>query len=122
MANISPAFWPIIPPPPGQVSNFIDSPSRGYLLTAIGSVVLALQILFFSLRMYSRMFVARKLRWDDCKSNIICECWKMILTLPRSNLYNWICMSCHCPCCARSLIPAALHTCLLHHMHSRYEQ
>ena len=61
---------PLQQPPPGQVSNFIDPPSSGHLVTIVGSIFLVPQLLFYGVRMYTKIFVARRLRWDDRMSKV----------------------------------------------------
>lgn len=59
---------PIATPPTRIKSNFINPESNGFVLTTVTSIFLGFQILIFAARIYTRAFIARKLRWDDCKS------------------------------------------------------
>lgn len=61
------ATIPLVPPPPGVKSNFVNPPSTGNSVTITASIFLGFQIIFYGLRMYTRAFVAHKFRWDDCK-------------------------------------------------------
>ncbi|KAF4624108.1 hypothetical protein G7Y89_g14065 [Cudoniella acicularis] len=61
---------PLTAPPEGVVSNFVNPDSNGYILVNVTSVFLIFQILFFIARIYTRAFVARRLRWDDLACTI----------------------------------------------------
>ena len=64
------ALWsetPALEPPPGVESNFTDPEDRGSIILIVGSTLLALMILLYSVRMYTKFFVIGKLSWDDCK-------------------------------------------------------
>jgi hypothetical protein len=63
------ATLPAAPPPPGIVPNFEHPPSRSNLLLGLTSVFLALAVISYSIRMYTKIKIFRKLTWDDCKSN-----------------------------------------------------
>jgi hypothetical protein len=58
---------PGIPPPPGEVTNFIDPPN---LLTTM-SVVIAVSSVFMvtavGLRVYSKISTRRAFSWEDCE-------------------------------------------------------
>ena len=62
---------PLQPPPPGQISNFIDPSSRGPAIVAVCYVFIALLWPIFLLRLYSKVFVIRKFWWDDGKSILL---------------------------------------------------
>ena len=57
---------PGMPPPPGQVSNFVDPPN---LLTAVVVVITISSVLMMvavGLRVYSKLNSARSFSLDDC--------------------------------------------------------
>ncbi len=63
-----PALWSLVPslePPSGVQPNFVNPEDRGDVLLVVGSVLLALMIIFYSVRMYTKLFLIRKLTWDD---------------------------------------------------------
>ena len=64
-----PALWSLIPaaePPLGVQSNLTNPEDRGYIILVMGFVLLALMLFFYSIRMYTKLFVVRKSTWDDC--------------------------------------------------------
>lgn len=63
-----PALWSLVPglePPLGVQPNFINPEGRGYVILVVGSVLLTLMIIFYTVRMYTKLFLIRKLTWDD---------------------------------------------------------
>ncbi|TVY78302.1 hypothetical protein LSUE1_G004229 [Lachnellula suecica] len=56
---------PVRPPPPGQVSNFVDPVSRSYQLVIIIGVFTALVSIFVLLRLYIRLGVTKSYGIDD---------------------------------------------------------
>ncbi|KAI9847287.1 MAG: hypothetical protein M1837_002874 [Sclerophora amabilis] len=62
--NITPDM-PLVPPPPGITSNFVDPPSRRQEVVVCVAVCLALSITFLLGRMLTRAFITRSLGWDD---------------------------------------------------------
>lgn len=58
---------PLMKPPPGEVSNFINPPSIGNAIIIVQVVFLTLMLGFVALRIYTRGFLNRSLGWDDCK-------------------------------------------------------
>ena len=60
------ASFPALEPPPGVVPNFIDPPDRGYTVIVVGAVLMALMVLFFMVRLYTKCFVSKRFSWDDC--------------------------------------------------------
>jgi hypothetical protein len=69
--NASPAELAIfantsaIPPPNGVTPNFKNAESRGSLQIAVTSVLLGLMILFFINRIWVKLFLNKKVAWDD---------------------------------------------------------
>lgn len=53
-------------PPPGQVPNFVNPPSRAGITTVIVSVTLALMIVFVTVRVYADVWVLRKMEKAGC--------------------------------------------------------
>ncbi len=62
-----PATTPVLAPPPGVKSNFVDPYSRGPMLVQLNAILLTLVMLFFMMRMWTRVFITRSLGWDDCE-------------------------------------------------------
>ncbi|KAH9862708.1 hypothetical protein J1614_010801 [Plenodomus biglobosus] len=70
--SIPPALLATLPaasPPPGVVSNFDNPPSRANLLLGLTSAFFALAVISYSIRMYTKIRILRKVTWDDCKSD-----------------------------------------------------
>ncbi|PQE12570.1 integral membrane protein [Rutstroemia sp. NJR-2017a BBW] len=56
---------PAIPPPDGVSPNFEHPQSRGQLQITVTSVILSIMLLFFINRVYVKVFLIKKARWDD---------------------------------------------------------
>ncbi|MCJ1254826.1 hypothetical protein MMC24_002642 [Lignoscripta atroalba] len=59
------AGLPAQAPPPGVVPNFIDPYSRGPMLVIVSSILIGLMVLFVAARLYTKLRINRKLKWDD---------------------------------------------------------
>ena len=89
VSKLSPAQlqeYPAMQPPVGHISHFGNPIADGYTgnVAIIVSCVLAgLALVTVSLRIYARLFVAKLLGWEDCKSSFsrqICEAdWSRLL-------------------------------------------
>lgn len=53
---------PFHPPPPGITANYVNPESQGGLLVGIGLTFLSLTICLVAMRLYTKVFIAR--RWD----------------------------------------------------------
>ena len=56
---------PFLPPPPGVVANPLYPQTRGSDLTVTCSVFLSIMIFFVSIRTYTKLWITRKVTWDD---------------------------------------------------------
>ncbi|CAG8982005.1 hypothetical protein HYALB_00004874 [Hymenoscyphus albidus] len=56
---------PAITPPPGVVSNFLDPENHGAAQVKATSVMLAVVLVFFLNRVYVKLFLTKKVTWDD---------------------------------------------------------
>ncbi|MCJ1454230.1 hypothetical protein MMC28_004582 [Mycoblastus sanguinarius] len=56
---------PVLPPPPGTTSNFANPDDRVTMYIVPCSILLAVMILFVSLRFYVRLWISRSPGWDD---------------------------------------------------------
>lgn len=54
-------------PPPGVQPNFVDPPTRVPVILGVGSAFLLLALLCYTVRVYTKTFIARHLKWDDRK-------------------------------------------------------
>ena len=61
------ASYPIIPPPPGVVSNFINPETHNLPLFIIPSLFLGVMGIFVLNRVYTKTCITRKYTWDDRK-------------------------------------------------------
>ena len=59
---------PLTKPPPGIASNFTTPDDRGYLLVVVPTILLTFGMTAFSVRMYVKIFITKKLSWDDRES------------------------------------------------------
>ena len=57
--------YPLQPPPPGQLPNFVNPESRGPAIVAVCSTFIFLMWLVLLSRLYSKAWVICKLGWDD---------------------------------------------------------
>ncbi|KAF2475219.1 uncharacterized protein BDR25DRAFT_340071 [Lindgomyces ingoldianus] len=71
LANASPEMLqylsntPAIPPPVGVQPNFIDPESRKLTQVVTTSVILGFMVIFFINRIYTKLFLMKRLTWDD---------------------------------------------------------
>jgi hypothetical protein len=71
MENATPIL-PLLPPPDGQVSNFVNPQSNGSHVSIANGICLSLSISALALRMYTRSVLIKKVGLDDCKSFFCC--------------------------------------------------
>ena len=65
MSSSSIFSQPFYPPPPGVVPNPSNPQTRGRDLTVTCSVFLGIMIIFVSIRTYTKLWLMRKVTWDD---------------------------------------------------------
>lgn len=58
----------IIPPPAGQVSNFINPHSIAIRVTIANATCMSLSVVAVTLRMYTRYWLVDAINVDDCKT------------------------------------------------------
>ena len=69
---------PVAPPPPGVTSNFVNPASNGGTYIAIATTFLTIMAMFISLRVYSKICIAKKLTPDDCKKlDVLSSCCRV---------------------------------------------
>ena len=56
---------PFSPPPPGVVPSQLNPQTQGYVMITTCSVFLAIMIVFVSVRVYAKLWIIRKVTWDD---------------------------------------------------------
>ncbi|KAI9814561.1 MAG: hypothetical protein M1827_003116 [Pycnora praestabilis] len=56
---------PVIPPPPGVQSNFVDPPTLKTSLIAVNAIFLPLMLIAVTIRLYVRSHIVKTLGWDD---------------------------------------------------------
>lgn len=57
---------PSAPPPPGVIPNFVNPETRAPILKIVTSIMLPLMMVFVLLRLYSNIWISRKLEKSDC--------------------------------------------------------
>ena len=57
-------------PPPGVVPSHVDPYSDGPVLIIVGSILVAVMLLFVSVRIYTKVKIVRKSSPDDCESDL----------------------------------------------------
>lgn len=68
--SMSPELLSTLPggdPPPGIQPNFSDPPTLVPATLGVGTAFLALAILCFSVRIYTKLAIAKHWQWDDCE-------------------------------------------------------
>ena len=70
------AVTPAGKPPPGVIPNFTNPPSNGHILIEVGSVLVALMLVFVGVRMYTKLKIVGKTTPDDCKYQNSTSTWK----------------------------------------------
>ena len=58
---------PAAKPPVGVVPNLVDPGSEGPILIAVGSVLVAIMLLFVAVRIYTKFTIVRRSSPDDCQ-------------------------------------------------------
>jgi hypothetical protein len=61
------SYWMVLTagvPPPGVIPNWANTPSNGYVLIVVGTIVMYVAAV---LRFYTRIFIRDKMAADDCK-------------------------------------------------------
>lgn len=64
--QVDPAKTPVLPPPKGQISNFIDPSSLASVSESVGGLLLAIETVLVVLRTFSNVKQFGKLRFEDC--------------------------------------------------------
>lgn len=67
--GIDPSKVPLLAPPEGQTSNFIDPPSLAPVAEGVGGLLIAVETIMLVLRTCSNVKTFGKLRFEDCKYN-----------------------------------------------------
>ena len=62
--------YPLLPPAPGQTSNFNNPESRGPAFVILCSVFIGLMWPILTLRLYSKAWLIRSFGWDDGKPEV----------------------------------------------------
>lgn len=57
---------PAMAPPAGKVSNFVNPAYAGTKFVVVNCVFLTLAVSSLCIRTWTRLFVVRSFRWDDC--------------------------------------------------------
>lgn len=65
---------PVVKPPPGVESNFVNPVSHSYQLATVIGVMTALMTLFTAGRVYTRLRITKSFGLDDCKSQCSLQC------------------------------------------------
>ena len=66
LSGTDPANVPLMPPPTGQISNFVNPPSLAPLAEGIGGSLIAIETLLLCLRTWANVTKSGKLRFEDC--------------------------------------------------------
>lgn len=59
------AVTPLLAPPAGVTSNFVNPPSLGPNFIIVGAILLPFVALFVGIRMITKLRILRQLTWDD---------------------------------------------------------
>ena len=69
-ANIPPSVLDTLPalqPPTGVESNFVNPENKNYVQISVATVLFSLMVCLFANRVYTKLFIIRKVSWDDCE-------------------------------------------------------
>lgn len=82
---------PALQPPAGVQPNFVNPEDRGYISNSVATVLLCLMVSLFANRVYTKLFIIRKMGWDDCKcASEHVEQIETRLTMVQSIVHDWI--------------------------------
>lgn len=70
----SDTITPVMAPPAGQTSNFVNPDYNGARFVAVNCIFLPLAVLALAVRTWTRLFVVRSFRVDDCEYPPILSC------------------------------------------------
>ena len=66
--GVDPANVPLLPPPTGLTSNFINPPSLAHVAEGVGGSLIAIETLLLCFRTWSNINTFGRLRFEDCTS------------------------------------------------------
>ena len=72
-ADVDPAYlanYVSLRPPDGLIPNFVDPYTRGPVILIVGSILIALMMIFVLVRVYIKTCINRKVHWDDCQAPV----------------------------------------------------
>lgn len=58
---------PALPPPHGERPNFVNPTYDGDRFVIVNAIFLFISFFSIAVRLWTRTFIARGYRWDDCK-------------------------------------------------------
>ncbi|KAL9049450.1 MAG: hypothetical protein Q9162_007217 [Coniocarpon cinnabarinum] len=81
---------PGLTPPSGVTPNFVDPPSHGDVFIIYASIMLALVLILFSVRIYTKAYIIRKWTWDDlsCSLGVLFTIFNFIVDVPLAELVS----------------------------------
>lgn len=59
------ATTPVVEPPNGTISNFVNPETRTELSVTVTSVIMAISLLFYFNRVYVKLYLMKRVTWDD---------------------------------------------------------
>jgi len=74
---------PVLNPPPGTTSNFVNPKTVAPGLIAINAVFVPLMLISVAIRVYVKGFIVRAIGWDDCKLAAVMFCGLAIYRFKR---------------------------------------
>lgn len=64
-----------MPPPPGKETNLVDPEYSGTKLLATTCVLLPIAMITLAIRIWTRLFIVRSFRLDDCEIRLRFSCF-----------------------------------------------
>ena len=58
---------PAMAPPPGVVPNFVDPPNLRHIVILVLTLCMTFSAIAVLLRMYTKVFILRKVVFEDCR-------------------------------------------------------
>lgn len=65
---------PAMPPPPGKTSNFVNPEYQGTKFIVVNCIFLPMAVVALVVRTWTRVFIVRNFRSDDCMFNLQMVC------------------------------------------------
>ena len=100
--NQSPENTPVMPAPPGQVTNFSAPENKANQLLICAVICPVLSAIFVAARIYTQARISRAVGLDDCAYSIICF---RVATYTDNLVIGFAVLALVCACCRYLALP-----------------